>query len=598
MANTPDKAHRIRRQLFELHKPERDRTPVLWLCFVVMFAAILLRLFYLQVVREPYYVALAEGQRTLSKQLHAERGEVLVRDVNTGEEFPLAANQELEFVYADPQLIEDVDGFVAAIAGPLALDQAAQDELKPRLQDKNDRYEPIARKVEPAAWEKLDALDLPGLAAEPESWRIYPEKTMAGQVAGYVGFSEDGSNLVGSYGIEGYFNDLLAGVSGSYTAERDAKGRRIVNADQEHAPAHDGSDVVLTLDRTIQHMAQQTLEKGCKRFAAKYCDVVVMDPSNGDVLAMASAPGFDPNEYDEVKDLQRFKNTAIGDTYEPGSTFKTLTMAAAVDAGLVTPDTVFVDNGCRKVDVFQICNFDKKGPGSGTATYALERSSNVIMSQIAEKLGRENFERYLHDFGLDALTGITLEGEAEVSVPPAEDWPETQLATIGFGQGISTTPLHLVMAQAAIANGGHLMEPHIVKEVRHADGRVEKIEPKEVATPIKPSTSLTVTAMMVSAIDHGVAELAQVDGYTVAGKTGTAQVARTDGKGYDGSTWVASFIGFGPVPDPKFITLIRLYDPATSIHGADTAAPMFSELAPQIMGYLHVGPDRETKGDE
>lgn len=600
MANTPSFSNkpsklRSRRHLFELHKPERDRTPALWLFFVLAFIGIVLRLFFLQVVQSPYYLALAEGQRTLSKQLNATRGQILARDINTGEEFPLAAEQELEFVFADPSQVQDVDQLMAAVAGSLKLDQAKQDDLKAKLQNKNSQYEPIARKIPPATWNKLKALNLPGLGAQPEQWRIYPEKTLAAQVVGYVGFSTDGSDLVGSYGIEGYYQDILAGVSGQLTTETDPAGRPIISSDPKRKPVSDGADVVLTLDRTIQHLTQQNLEQGCKHYQGKYCDAIVLDPSNGDVLAMASAPGFDPNSYDKVKKLQQFKNTAIGDSYEPGSTFKTITMSTAIDTGTVTPDTLFTDNGCRKVDVYQICNFDKSGPGQLSATGAIERSSNVVMSQISEKIGREKFQEYLHRFGLDALTGITLQGEAEVSVPPSKSWPESQLATIGFGQGIATTPLHLVMADAAIANGGHLFEPHIVKEIRYADGHVDKIQPKELGQPIKPSTSLTVTAMMVSAIQNGVAKLAHVDGYTVAGKTGTAQVARKDGRGYDPSTWVASFVGFGPVPNPKFIAIIRLFDPGSSIHGADTAAPMFALLAPEIMAYLHVAPTSDIK---
>jgi cell division protein FtsI/penicillin-binding protein 2 len=579
-----------RKKIFELRAPSRDRTPALWIFFIVFFAIIVARLFYLQVIKAPHYVALAQGQRELVQQLIPTRGEVFVRDVNTDEEFPLATNQELEFIFAVPRDIEDVDATVKALAGPLKFDQAAQDELKARLQDKEDLYETVKRQVEPKVWDEIQKLELPGIQATAEQWRVYPEKELAAQVIGYVGFTDD--KLLGQYGIEGHFNDLLAGTPGQIEAETDNAGRRIISADSTISHAQDGADILLTIDRTIQHITQTELEKGCKKNQADYCDAIVLDPHTGEILAMAATPGFDPNHYEKVTDLQVFKNTAIYDSYEPGSTFKPLVTAAAVDLDLVTPDTTFSEPGCRKVDVFQICNFDKKGFGVNSVIGALERSSNVVMSQIAEKVGREKLFDYLLKFGFNALTGITLDKEAEAGITPAEDWSDAQLATIGFGQGIATTPLHLIAAEASFANDGKLMQPYIVKEIRHPDGTVEKFEPKQVGEPIKASTALTTTAMLVSAIENGVAEQARVDDYTMAGKTGTAQVAGAEGR-YEGNKWVASFIGYGPIPDPRVIILVRLNNPKTSIHGANTAAPMFKELAPQILHYLRIPGNRD-----
>ena len=586
---------RTRRQLFQLQQPERDRTPVLLGVFVIFCAAIIVRLFYLQVLESPTYIALAAGQRSLVKQLAPERGEVFVRDINSGEEYPLAANRELEFLFAIPRDIENVDAFVAAIAEPLKLDQPAQDELKGRLHDKSDLYEPIKRQVDPKVWEELKKLGLKGIDATPEQWRMYPEGDLAAQVIGYVGFdTEKGEKLIGQYGIEGYFNDLLAGKPGQIQAETDGSGRRIVSADSKIISAEPGADVLLTIDRSIQHLAQEAIKNGVKKYQAQYGDLIVMDPASGDVLAMASAPAYDPNKYGAVKNLSVFKNTAIFDSYEPGSTFKPIIMASALDAGLGGPESTLPDSGCRRVDQFRICNFDERGPGIISWTGALERSSNVAMSQIAEKVGRERLYEYLRKFGLDALTGITLDKEAEVSIAPYEGWPDSQLATIGFGQGIATTMLHLISAEAVFANDGHLMEPHIVKEIRHPDGRVEKIEPKIVSDPIKPSTALTLSAMMVSAVENGVADQARIDDYIMAGKTGTAQVAGKNGT-YDGSKWIASYLGYGPIPNPKVVIMIRYFNPKTSIHGANTAAPTFKDLAPQVLHYLRIPPNRESK---
>ncbi len=586
---------RNRRQLFQLQQPERDRTPALMWLFFMFFAAIIVRLFYLQVLESPTYIALAAGQRSLVKQLVPSRGEVFVRDINSGEEYPLAANEELEFIFAVSRDIEDVDATVAAIAGPLKLDQPAQDELKGRLQDKSDLYEPIKRQVDLKTWGEIQALNLKGIEATPEQWRLYPEGDLAAQVIGYVGFdTEDGEKLIGNYGIEGHYNELLSGTPGQIQSETDGSGRRIVSADSKIVPAASGADIVLTLDRTIQHLAQEAITNGVKKYQAQYGDIIVMDPATGDILGMASAPAFDPNKYGEVKNLSVFKNTAIFDSYEPGSTFKPLVMAAAIDAGLGGPTSTLPDSGCRKVDQFRICNFDERGPGVISWTGALERSSNVAMSQIAEKLGPEKLYEYLQKFGLDALTGITLDKEAEVTIAPYEGWPASQLATIGFGQGIATTMLHMITAEASLANDGHMMEPHIVKEIRHPDGTIEKIEPKVVGDPIKPSTALTLSAMLVSAVENGVADQARIEDYVMAGKTGTAQVAGKNGT-YDGSKWIASYLGYGPIPNPKVVIFVRYYNPRTSIHGANTAAPTFKEFAPQVLHYLRIPSNRENK---
>ncbi|MFH0831141.1 MAG: penicillin-binding protein 2 [Parcubacteria group bacterium] len=582
-----------RRSLFTLAKPERDRVPYLTLVLLLFAVGVTARLFYLQVLQGPYYQALAENQRALIKELNPVRGSIYLRDVNSGEEFPLATNQELMFVYAVPRDVEDPEAIAKAAGEILDFKEAEQKDLVSRLQNREDLYEPVKRQVDKKTWEELESHELAGLAAAPEEWRTYPEGELAAQVVGYVGF--EGDKQVGQYGVEGYFNDELAGRIGAIESERDSAGRRIISADSQIAPAQNGVDIVLTIDRTIQHLTQQVLDGGVKKYDAVYGDAIVMNPKNGEILAMAASPGFNPNEYEKVKDLAVFKNSAIFDSYEPGSTFKPLVAAAAIDLGLIDPETTFTDTGCRKVDVFNICNFDKSGPGIITTLGALERSSNVAMSQISQKVGRKDLFDYLVSYGLNALTGIELDSEAEVNISDSDSWPESQLATIGFGQGIATTPLHLITGMSAFANDGRIMQPHVVRELRYPDGRVEQSEPKVVSEPIKPSTAVTMTAMLVSAIENGVAEAARLDNYTMAGKTGTAQVANEKGS-YDSGKWIASFFGYGPVPnDRQVMILIRLFDPSASIHGANTAAPMFAELAPQILHYLRIPENRETK---
>ncbi len=586
----PTKPTTSRKKLFQLEQPQRDRLPIIMAFFALFFVGITARTFFLQVINGPYYMALAEGQRTLVQQITPERGEVFVRDLNTGEEYPIAANQDLEFVYGVPRDIDDVDDTLEKLKEPLELSEDEIEDLKERLADKEDLYEPVKRQVEPKVWQEIQALELPGIAANSETWRYYPEGSLASQAIGFVGFV--GDDQVGQYGIEEYYDDLLIGKGGSIEGETDSVGRRIVSAGSKVVQAEDGADILLTLDRTVQHLAQTAIEDGVKKYQADHGEIIVMNPQTGEILAMAKSPGFDPNKYGEVKDLAAFKNTAINDSYEPGSTFKPLIAAAAIDKGLIDENTTFVDNGCRTVSVHKICNYDLAGPGILTTTGALEKSSNVVMSQISEKLGRSNLFKYLVAFGFNALTGITLEKEGDIGLSDPENWPDSQVATIGFGQGIAITPLHLITAVASLANDGKLMQPHIVKEIRHPDGEVENFEPKVVSEPVKASTALTVTAMLVSAIENGVAEPARLDEYIMAGKTGTAQVANSETKTYDGSRWVSSFIGYGPIEDPAVIVLVRYFDPKTSIYGANTAAPTFAEVAPKILHHLRIPGDR------
>jgi len=452
-------------------------------------------------------------------------------------------------------------------------------------------YEPVKRKVKPEIWTKIKELNLSGINATDESWRYYPEGTLAAQVIGFDGFVDD-QKKAGQYGLEEYYNDILTGQVGSIQGETDSEGHRIISAGGKITRAQNGSDIMLTLDRTIQFLAQKAIEEGVKKYKADHGEVIVMNPKTGEIYGMAVAPGFDPNKYGEVKKLSVFKNTAINDLFEPGSTFKPLIVAAAMDQDLVDEDTTFVDNGCRQVSVYKICNYDNSGPGVLTVTGALERSSNVVLSQISEKIGRTKLYKYLVRYGFNALTGITLQKEADISLAPAESWPDSQLATIGFGQGIAITPLHLISAMASLANDGKLMQPYIVREIKHPDGQIEEFKPKVVSKPVKPSTALKVTAMLVSSIENGVANSARVPDYVMAGKTGTAQVANPKTKTYDGSKWISSFIGYGPVSDPAIIVLARYYSPKTSIYGANTAAPTFAQLVPKILHYLRISPDR------
>ena len=419
---------------------------------------------------------------------------------------------------------------------------------------------------------------------------------MSGHVLGFVGANEDGS-VSGKYGIEGYFNDVLTGSAGSLRSERDIAGRLIAVADQDLIPAVDGSDVVLTIDRTIQYKACSTLQAAVLKHGAEGGSIIIVDPATGKILAMCGAPDFDPNHYGEVDSIDVFNNPAIFGSYEPGSVFKPITMAAAVDVGAVTPTTTFTDTGSVMVDGWPkpIGNAEGKVYGTVGMTQVLEDSINTGMIFAMRAMGMTVFEQYVHAFGFGSPTGIELETESSGDISSLDNASEIYSATATFGQGITVTPLQIVMAYAAIANGGMLKQPLIVDEIRHADGSVEKRETKDLAQVIDSKTARTLAAMLVSVVEYGHGKRAGVPGYYIGGKTGTAQVARTDGIGYASDNTIGSFAGFGPVEDPKFAMIVRIDNPKDVVWAESTAAPLFGEIAEFLLQYFEVPPVRSIE---
>ncbi|MCR4314351.1 MAG: penicillin-binding protein 2 [Candidatus Uhrbacteria bacterium] len=563
---------------------------------IVVFAGVIvLKLFFIQIFQHNFYEALASGQHELFQELIPERGEIYLHDFKDETLVPVAVNQQLAFVWADPREIEEADDTAEALGELFGYGEEKMKALEERLDQPEDPYEPIEREVGEKILEKFLTLGLPGINYTRETSRLYPEPEMSGHVLGFLGTNEDGS-LSGKYGIEGYFDEILTGTQGYLLSERDIAGRLIAVGEREYEPAQDGADIVLTLDRTIQYKVCSTLKAAVEKHGADGGSVIIVQPSTGKILAMCGAPDYDSNVYNEVDSINVFNNPSIFAAYEPGSVFKPFTMAAAIDAGAVTPTTTFTDTGSVLVDGWPkpIGNAEGKVYGTVDMTQVLEDSINTGMIYAMRAMGMETFVQYIKSFGFGLYTGIELETENAGTVSSLDLGEEIYAATASFGQGITVTPLQIVMAYAAIANGGVLKAPLIVDEIQYADGTVEKRSTRDIAQVMDPKTARLVSAMLVSVIEHGHGKKAAVPGYYIGGKTGTAQVAKSDGIGYAQDNTIGSFAGFGPVEDPKFAMVVRIDNPKDVVWAESTAAPLFGEIAEFLLQYFEVPPVRTT----
>ncbi len=464
-------------------------------------------------------------------------------------------------------------------------------DLITRLGKTGDPYEPVAQNVDADALERLLALDIAGIDYVLKDARSYPETGFSGQVLGFIGRNSDDQS-VGQYGVEGYFEDFLAGTPGELASQADASGSWIGVGSRAYTPAIDGGSLVLTIDRTVEYTACAMLKAGVERFDADGGSLVIVEPSTGRILAMCGAPDFDPNDFGNVEDIGVYNNQAIFTPYEPGSIFKPFTLAAGLDTGAITPNSTFSDPGFVRVDDRTIHNANDKTYGTIAMTTALEESVNTAMVWVEQRTGKDVFAQYVRDFGFGTLSGVQLNSEVAGTIDSLDRYGEVFAATASFGQGITTTPLQIAMAYAAIANGGTLMAPQIVDEMRYADGTVDHILPKQVRQVIDGKTAVTLSGMLVSAVENGHGKRAGVPGYWVAGKTGTAQIA--EGGVYSETAFNGSFAGFAPVDDPKFAMVVKIENPKSDhiLYAESTAAPIFGEIAKYLLQYYRIAPTR------
>lgn len=551
---------------------------------IIVVAVIVSRLAFLQTTQHPLYAALAQEQYDVFKKLFPDRGRIFVTDRVTNTLYPVAINDELYEIYAVPRRIKNPDAVAKALTPVLEM---TEDEIHNMISNKDETYHLLKRKVTRDVRDAIIGLNLKGIGAQSEVSRYYPEKSSFAHITGFLGFQ--GDRRVGQYGIEGAENDALAGQQG-YINDFFAIQRGEEKGFQE---AQDGSDIVLTVDRTVQFTACTKLRESVAKHGGTHGTLIVMNPQTGEIIAMCSYPDFDPNEYQKVEDASAYNNTGIFQSYEPGSTFKAITMAAALDAGKIQPSTTYVDTGSVKIGGFTIRNADGKIYGLQNMTQVLENSVNTGAMFAASKIGNQEFENVVKELGFGVKTDIELSGEAKGNISALSKQKDIYTATASYGQGISVTPLQMVTAYAALANGGYLVKPTIIKEIRRPDGQIIKPQVTERRQIFSERTSLLISAMLGSVVENGHGKRAGVSGYFVAGKTGTAQVAKEKGSGYDPDKSIGSFIGYAPIDNPAFVMLAKIDNPKDVKFAESTAAPLFGEMAEFLLQYMKVPPTRE-----
>lgn len=556
----------------------------LHIVFAVLIAAVTVRLFALSVLSHEFYKNLAENQHQLYKTLIPIRGEIFVNEGASGEKLvSVVTNTTKDLVYAVPPEIEDKEKTAATLASILEMRKG---EVLERLADNDRKWVAIKKELPESVSARIAELKLKGIYLQAETYRLYPEKEFASQVLGFVGYRD--KERAGQYGIEEKFESELAGQSGFLTLDKDIRGRWITGGVRKLEPAQDGSDIVLTINRAIQFRAEGVLKETVEKHQADSGSLVILEPRTGKILAMANFPNFDPNSFSKVPDPAVFRNRAVSDAYEPGSVFKPITMAAALNAEVLTAEETYEDTGSVALDEFVIRNANNKIYGRQTMAQVLEQSINTGAIYAQTKTGRARFLETVEKFGFGKQANLTLPAESPGDIENLYRGGAVHYATASFGQGITVTPLQLARAFAAIANQGKMMKPYLVESIRYPTGLVENFEPQEAGQIISTKAANTLAAMLVSVVEKGHGKRAGVPGYYVAGKTGTAQVARTDGPGYDPNVTIGTFAGFAPVDNPAFAMVVIIRNPKTVRFAESTAAPAFGEMARYLLNYFQV----------
>ncbi len=562
--------------------PRRERATQLRLMLLALsislWALVIgIRLVQLQVLTRDFFVTQGTRQSERTIKLDPRRGPILDRAGRA-----LAVSVDADSLYAVPENVEDPQATAAALARALGMSTKDRRELVAQLQ-KDRAFVWIERKVDPAAAGRVRDLQLDGVGFLTEHRRYYPQRELAAHVLGWAGLDNTGMS-----GIEYAFEGQVAGRAAQVVVHTDARRRPVGHTER---PSTDGHTIVLALDERIQHIAERELERSMSETRAVAGSVVVVEPFSGDVLAMAGRPTFNPNRYSKYS-ASHWRNRMVSDVFEPGSIFKIVTAAAGIQEAVADPDEV-LDCGNGFIRISSTIIHDHKPFDRLSFREAVARSSDIGMIRVAHRLGRENFYRYVRAFGFGEPTGVDLPGESGGLLKPPARWSELSLPSMSFGQEVGVTPLQMVMAAAAVANGGYLMKPLIVKRVESVDGElVKEMKPVIVRRVLEPDTVDVLTEMLKQVVREGTGRRAAVPGYVVAGKTGTAQKVDTATGRYSAVDHVASFVGFTPASRPELVILASLDTPrGPRNQGGDVAAPLFARVAGHALRALAVPPD-------
>lgn len=540
------------------------------------------RLVYLQVSQHESLVGRARQQQQNAIETSPLRGNLLDRH---GRE--LARSIQTVSLFVDPFQLkaEDLQCTASAVAGALGENEKDLTQELKAAQDANKRFVWIARRLDVDKANPIIALKLPGLGSILEPKRYYPNASLASHILGFVGL--DGQGLGG---VEQSYNQKISGEPGRLFLERDASGKPY---ESYEISAQQGQTIVLTIDQSIQYQAERALQNAVQNSHAKSGSAIVLDPRSGEILAMATAPSFDPNNV-SASPAQNRSNWALQNIYEPGSTFKIVAFSATLEKGLGKPDDK-IDCQMGAITVAGRVIHDHHAYGTLTLTEALEKSSNVAAIKLGLRVGNESMYDYMTRFGFGSKTGIELPGETSGILRKVERWQPSSIGSIAMGQEVGVTPVQMVSAFGALANDGVRFAPHLIREIRNSAGAVVYTAQPEQRRVVSATTAVALRGMLEGVTLNGTAKKAQLDGYSAAGKTGTAQKIDPKTRAYSSTKFIGSFVGFAPVSNPQVVIIVVIDEPAGAYHGGDVAAPVFREIAEQILPAMGVMPDVETK---
>ena len=544
---------------------------------LILLVGVFVKAAHIQFFNKDKALSFAKKQHNGFSELRPERGNIYDRN-NKG----LAVNIETKSIYANPPSIKDPVKTSKIISNKLGLNQ---NKVLKQITS-NKKFVWIKRLLDSKQTNDVISENLDGFGYIKETKRVYPNGHLLGQVLGFTNIDSSGIE-----GIEYYSEDLLEGMPRKISFSRDALGRTVVkeykNPDTTISTV--GNNITLTIDYQIQHILERELQLGIESVNGEKGMGILMNSETGEILAMASYPFFDPNNFSEYKDEQK-RNFPIWYTFEPGSTMKVFLAASAIEENIATPKSKFdCENGKRKIGNSVIR--DHKPHGTLTFSEIIKVSSNIGASKIGETLGKKKYHDYLMDFGFGNKLDIDLPGESKGQLPKVNKWGNVELATISFGQGLSVTSLQLATALSAVANGGYLMKPFIVKEVRSPEGKlIKENKPQVLKRVISYDTSRQVSEILESVVANGTGKNAHIKGYSIAGKTGTAQIPNPTTGGYYKNRHIASFIGFAPVDNPAITLVIVVEAPKKSFYGGTVAAPIFKDVTEKVLFYLGIPP--------
>lgn len=567
-------------------KPSNWRINLILILFFLFGAAVVSRLFVLQILQRKLFEAQALGQQVDFNNVIGSRGQIFCATSQatkgkqgSDEVKSLAINKDSWTISANPKDISDKQAFAEILSASIG---QSQDMILSQL-NTDVSYVVLKKDVLSADLEKIKELNLKGLFWKNEPERFYPQGKMASQTLGFLG----GEGL-GQYGIEGYYEDILKGKSG-ILQEKTGLNAIFSNDSQKSL---DGSDIYLTIDYNIQFQAEALLKQEQEKNDIDSGQIIVLRPDTGRIVALADFPGFDPNQYSKETDLSVFQNSSVQKLFEPGSIMKPFTMAAALNEGKITPDTTYFDTGIVAIGRDTVHNFNFEKMGEQTMTQVLENSLNTGAVFAQQKLEHKIFFDYIDKFGFTSKTGIDLQGEVYSSNNNLKNGPDFNYATASFGQGIEMTPMQIARAFCAIANGGKLVKPYVVEKI--VNGKDEIITRPDISDPIVSQQAISqLNAMLINVVDKGFNSVAKIPGYYLAGKTGTAQVPLKNNKGYEPDKTIQSFVGYGPALNPQFLILVKLDNPKVP-KSSLSAVPVFKDLAQYIINYWKIPPDYDA----